>query len=195
MILVGLFIHFNSVYSYILFQCMQSPRSCGHDRSASESSSYTSSVELETSTSEDLTLEKNTGNGQHDVRSTHHHRTSIKPEKPIDLLRRVDGNTICSDCGAAEPDWASLNLGALLCIECSGVHRNLGVHISKVFNSKIYLYIHALIENPHLLMGALALHTDLLLHLHLTWSLEPHCCLCMVSHAFVAGNILLQLQL
>ncbi|KAF7095510.1 hypothetical protein CFC21_097662 [Triticum aestivum] len=107
-------------------QCLHSPRSCGHDRSASESSSYTSSVELETSTSEDLTLEKNTGNGQH------HHRTNIKPEKPIDLLRRVDGNTICADCGAAEPDWASLNLGALLCIECSGVHRNLGVHISKV---------------------------------------------------------------
>ncbi|KAM3210254.1 hypothetical protein ACQJBY_064339 [Aegilops geniculata] len=107
-------------------QCLHSPRSCGHDRSASESSSYTSSVELETSTSEDLTLEKNAGNGQH------HHRTHIKPEKPIDLLRRVDGNTICADCGAAEPDWASLNLGALLCIECSGVHRNLGVHISKV---------------------------------------------------------------
>ncbi|KAM0890366.1 hypothetical protein ACQ4PT_027156 [Festuca glaucescens] len=113
-------------------QCMQSPRSCGHDRSASESSSYSSSAELETSTSEDLTLEKNTGNGHHDVRSTHHHRTNIKPEKPIDLLRRVDGNTICADCGASEPDWASLNLGALLCIECSGVHRNLGVHISKV---------------------------------------------------------------
>ncbi|XP_051202955.1 ADP-ribosylation factor GTPase-activating protein AGD3 isoform X2 [Lolium perenne] len=110
----------------------QSPRSCGHDRSASESSSYSSSAELETSTSEDLTLEKNTGNGHHDVRSTHHHRTNIKPEKPIDLLRRVDGNTICADCGASEPDWASLNLGALLCIECSGVHRNLGVHISKV---------------------------------------------------------------
>ncbi|GMJ04543.1 VAN3-like protein3, ARF-GAP domain 4 [Hibiscus trionum] len=36
------------------------------------------------------------------------------------------------ECSALEPDWASLNLGILLCIECSGVHRNLGVHISKV---------------------------------------------------------------
>ncbi|KAE8705399.1 ADP-ribosylation factor GTPase-activating protein AGD2 [Hibiscus syriacus] len=36
------------------------------------------------------------------------------------------------ECNAHEPDWASLNLGILLCIECSGVHRNLGVHISKV---------------------------------------------------------------
>lgn len=30
------------------------------------------------------------------------------------------------------PEWASLNLGILFCIECSGVHRNLGSHISKV---------------------------------------------------------------
>jgi hypothetical protein len=38
----------------------------------------------------------------------------------------------CYVCRAADPDWASLNLGILLCIECSGVHRQLGVHISKV---------------------------------------------------------------
>lgn len=30
------------------------------------------------------------------------------------------------------PDWASINLGIVMCIECSGVHRSLGVHISKV---------------------------------------------------------------
>jgi Arf-GAP with coiled-coil, ANK repeat and PH domain-containing protein len=80
-------------------------------------------------------LEKNSGSGyfENSARATQHHRTSMmKPEKPIDLLRRVVGNNNCADCGSAEPDWASLNLGVLLCIECSGVHRNLGVHISKV---------------------------------------------------------------
>ena len=30
------------------------------------------------------------------------------------------------------PEWASINLGMLVCIECSGIHRNLGSHISKV---------------------------------------------------------------
>lgn len=48
------------------------------------------------------------------------------------ILREIPGNDLCAECSAPEPDWASLNLGILICIECSGVHRNLGVHISKV---------------------------------------------------------------
>ncbi|GER55885.1 Arf-GAP with GTPase [Striga asiatica] len=48
------------------------------------------------------------------------------------ILREVPGNDQCAECSAPDPDWASLNLGILMCIECSGIHRNLGVHISKV---------------------------------------------------------------
>ncbi|VDK29281.1 unnamed protein product [Anisakis simplex] len=50
----------------------------------------------------------------------------------VQALRRIDGNDICADCGQPKPDWASLNLGTLICIECSGIHRNLGSHISRV---------------------------------------------------------------
>ncbi|GAA5981272.1 hypothetical protein JCM10908_004048 [Rhodotorula pacifica] len=42
------------------------------------------------------------------------------------------GNDRCADCSAANPKWASWNLGITLCIRCSGVHRSLGTHISKV---------------------------------------------------------------
>uniref|UniRef100_A0A0D9VIM2 Uncharacterized protein n=1 Tax=Leersia perrieri TaxID=77586 RepID=A0A0D9VIM2_9ORYZ len=47
-------------------------------------------------------------------------------------LRNIPGNDSCAECRSPDPDWASLNLGILFCIECSGAHRNLGVHISKV---------------------------------------------------------------
>ncbi|OQR67036.1 arf-GAP with coiled-coil [Tropilaelaps mercedesae] len=52
-------------------------------------------------------------------------------------LRTVPGNERCVDCGARDPEWASVNLGATLCIQCSGIHRSLGVHISKVRSLKL----------------------------------------------------------
>ncbi|XP_037554541.2 stromal membrane-associated protein 1-like [Dermacentor silvarum] len=47
------------------------------------------------------------------------------------LLREED-NKYCVDCDAKGPRWASWNLGMFLCIRCAGIHRNLGVHISRV---------------------------------------------------------------
>lgn len=45
---------------------------------------------------------------------------------------KIPGNDTCCDCGSEKPRWASINLGVTLCIACSGVHRSLGVHYSKV---------------------------------------------------------------
>jgi Arf-GAP/SH3 domain/ANK repeat/PH domain-containing protein len=49
-------------------------------------------------------------------------------------IRGVDpGNKLCADCGSENKvDWVSINLGIIICIECSGIHRSLGTHISKV---------------------------------------------------------------
>uniref|UniRef100_A0A8R1TSM2 Arf-GAP domain-containing protein n=1 Tax=Onchocerca volvulus TaxID=6282 RepID=A0A8R1TSM2_ONCVO len=49
----------------------------------------------------------------------------------VDLLREEE-NKYCADCEAKQPRWASWNLGVFLCIRCAGIHRNLGVHLTKV---------------------------------------------------------------
>ncbi|XP_059823160.1 arf-GAP with GTPase, ANK repeat and PH domain-containing protein 1 isoform X2 [Hypanus sabinus] len=58
--------------------------------------------------------------------------TSQNEAIALQSIRNIRGNSQCVDCEALNPDWASLNLGALICIECSGIHRNLGTHLSRV---------------------------------------------------------------
>uniref|UniRef100_A0ACD5ZPP6 Uncharacterized protein n=2 Tax=Avena sativa TaxID=4498 RepID=A0ACD5ZPP6_AVESA len=54
-------------------------------------------------------------------------------EKLKELLQRRE-NRICADCGAPDPKWASANIGVFICVKCSGVHRSLGTHVSKVLS-------------------------------------------------------------
>jgi Arf-GAP/SH3 domain/ANK repeat/PH domain-containing protein len=56
------------------------------------------------------------------------------PDKLLQMLRDADqGNCWCADCGSGiKTEWVSINLAIILCIECSGIHRSLGTHISKV---------------------------------------------------------------
>ncbi|KAK3833479.1 MAG: hypothetical protein JOS17DRAFT_683014, partial [Linnemannia elongata] len=68
-------------------------------------------------------------NGQDENSSSELHLGS----RLLQALRDSDmANTLCAECGAKNPDWCVINLGILVCIECSGIHRSLGTHISKV---------------------------------------------------------------
>ncbi|KAI5783286.1 hypothetical protein FPQ18DRAFT_357638 [Pyronema domesticum] len=60
-------------------------------------------------------------------------RQHARNEKVIqDLIKSVNGNDRCADCGANNTGWASWNLGIFLCVRCASLHRKLGTHISKV---------------------------------------------------------------
>lgn len=58
--------------------------------------------------------------------------TKTQQQEFIKNLNKIPGNDKCADCSQTNPTWASLNLGILICIKCSGIHRNLGTHISKI---------------------------------------------------------------
>ncbi|XP_025088851.1 arf-GAP with SH3 domain, ANK repeat and PH domain-containing protein 2-like isoform X2 [Pomacea canaliculata] len=49
----------------------------------------------------------------------------------VDRVRKLPGNKYCCDCNASDPEWLSTNLGVMICLECCGIHRELGVHISR----------------------------------------------------------------
>ena len=53
-----------------------------------------------------------------------------------ELLER-DDNTICADCRAPAPQWASASVGCFICTQCAGVHRSLGVHVSFVLSVQL----------------------------------------------------------
>ncbi|KAJ5928947.1 hypothetical protein N7466_007903 [Penicillium verhagenii] len=54
-------------------------------------------------------------------------------QQTIKNLLKLESNKICADCKRNKhPRWASWNLGIFVCIRCSGIHRGMGTHISRV---------------------------------------------------------------
>lgn len=61
-----------------------------------------------------------------DKATTERHAKTLR-----ELVKRQE-NKVCADCKRNDPRWASWNIGVFLCIRCSGIHRGMGTHISRV---------------------------------------------------------------
>ena len=59
--------------------------------------------------------------------ATQHERDAL-----FNALFRKKGNKLCFDCNTPNPKWTSKTFCVFVCLDCSGVHRSLGVHISAV---------------------------------------------------------------
>jgi len=118
------------------------PPTAGTSSSSSSSSSTVGGISFSTSTGVD---------SNHSVNGAHHLSAATKfvpGRQTIAELR--ERNPYCADCGAADPEWASLNLCIMMCIDCSGIHRKLGTHVSKVGTPSLFEPLFRPLSSPYL---------------------------------------------
>lgn len=62
------------------------------------------------------------------------------------MLKKPE-NKLCADCKRPSPSWASINLGVFVCITCSGCHREIGVHVTKIKSINLDLWPKNILSN------------------------------------------------
>ena len=65
----------------------------------------------------------------------------------IDKLLKKPENKFCADCKRTSPSWASINLGVFVCINCSGCHREIGVHVTKIKSVNLDVWPSEVLKN------------------------------------------------
>eukprot|EP00934_Nitzschia_sp_Nitz4_P003379 Nitzschia sp. Nitz4//scaffold87_size112219//51922//52584//NITZ4_004074-RA/size112219-processed-gene-0.23-mRNA-1//-1//CDS//3329559369//3369//frame0 len=96
-----------------------------HHTSAPKSADVLSMAEIAVAELEQMANEDNTRSAQQTARQSF-------PAACRAILQEMEGNSRCLDCGKKHPEWAAVSYGALICLQCAGVHRSMGVNVSTV---------------------------------------------------------------
>lgn len=104
------------------------------DNDTINDSSFESGINDDTLSLKSNNLALTTTRRQNSMRQSTSQKLLINKKRDINLnkILKLNGNDKCADCLQINSTWISINLGICLCIECSGKHRGLGVHISKI---------------------------------------------------------------
>eukprot|EP00924_Labyrinthula_sp_SR-Ha-C_P011330 augustus_masked-scaffold_36-processed-gene-1.7-mRNA-1 protein AED:0.14 eAED:0.14 QI:0/-1/0/1/-1/1/1/0/243 len=74
-------------------------------------------------------------------------KVKMEQKKKLRTLLKHPDNRYCADCPAKNPKWASINLGIFVCLNCAGIHRDMGVHVSKVRSVDLDTWQEAWVQN------------------------------------------------